>query len=336
LSNLVYMENQRVEYLIKKYAGNSITATEEAELMDIIRNSKDDADLRNFMLHAWDHRRPEMILDSARADQIFSAVVSAKKSSSVRKLYWIGWAAAIAIICFAGLFLYQQNGAPLVQPVDTVAAVKILSGAEHRKINLPDGSSVILNENSVLEYPEHFTGSTREVVLKGEGYFDIRHDSKHSFIVHTGHIKTTVLGTAFNVRALEGKNVVVTVTRGKVSVADENKILAVLVPDEQIVFNQQHKKASVTKVKANDSVAWQKDDLFFEDATLEEAAAILSQKFNVKITFGSNAGKDCRFTATFLKAQDLEEIIKVITAFNGATYSAKAGEIIIAGKNCEN
>ena len=330
------MENQRVQYLIKKYAGNGITATEEAELMDIIRNSKDDADLRNFMLHAWDQRRPEMILDSARADQIFSAVVSAKKPSSVRKLYWIGWAAAIVIICFAGLFLYQQKGAPLVQPVDTVAAVKILSGAEHRKINLPDGSSVILNENSVLEYPEHFTGSTREVVLKGEGYFDIRHDAKRSFIVHTGTIKTTVLGTAFNVRALEGKNVVVTVTRGKVSVADENKVLAVLVPDEQIVFNQQRKKASVTKVKADDTVAWQKNDLFFEDATMEEAAAILSQKFNVKITFGSNAGKDCRFTATFLKAQDLEEIIKVITAFNGATYITKPGEIIISGKNCEN
>jgi transmembrane sensor len=330
------MENQRVEYLIKKYAGEGVTTKEEAELMDMIRNSKDDADLRGFMLHAWDDAHPGMILDSAKADQIFNAVVSIKKSPAFRKLYWIGWAAAVVIVCFAVSFFYQQKSAPSAEPVNTVAAVKILSGAEHRKINLPDGSSVILNENSALEYPEHFTGATREVTLKGEGYFDIRHDAKHSFIVHTGHIKTTVLGTSFNVRAIEGKTVVVTVTRGKVSVADENKVLAVLVPDEQIVFNPQYKKASVAKVRAEETVAWQKNDLFFEDTTMEEAAVTLSQKFNVKITFENNEGKNCRFTASFLKAQSLEEVIQVITAFNGATYIAKPGEIIITGKNCEN
>lgn len=330
------MENQRVEYLIKKYAGDGVTAKEEAELMNMIRNSKNDADLRDSMLHAWDDAHPEIILDSAKADQIFKAVVSIKKSPTAIKLNWIGWAAVILMVCFAGLFFYQQKSSPLAEPANTVAVVKILSGAEHRKINLPDGSSVILNENSTLEYPEHFIGKTREVILKGEGYFDIRHDAKHSFIVHTGSIKTTVLGTAFNVRAVEGNTVVVTVTRGKVSVADENKVLAVLIPDEQIVFNQQHKKASVAKVRAEETVAWQKNDLFFEDITMEKAAATLSQKFNVKITFENNEGKNCRFTASFLKAQSLEEVIQVITAFNGATYIAKPGEIIITGKNCEN
>lgn len=330
------MENQRVEYLIKKYAGNDVTAKEEAELMDMIRNGKDNADLRDLMLHAWDDTHPEMILDSAKADQIFNAVVSINKSSAFRKSYWIGWAAAIITVCFVALFFYQQKNSSLIKTQNTVTAVKVLSGAEHRKINLPDGSSVILNENSVLEYPEHFTGTTREVILKGEGYFDIKHDSKHSFIVHTGNIKTTVLGTSFNVRAFEGTAVVVTVKRGKVSVADENKVLAVLVPDQQIVLNQQHKKVSVAKVSAEETVAWQKNDLFFEDATMEEAAATLSKKFNVKITFENNEGKNCRFTASFLKAQSLEEVIQVITAFNEATYSIKPGQIIIAGKNCEN
>lgn len=330
------MENQRVEYLIKKYAGDGVTAKEEAELMNMICNGKDNADLRDLMLHAWDDAHPEMTLDSVKADQIFNAVVGVKKSPAFRKLYWIGVAAAIVLVCFAVSFFYLQKSASLTKAENTAAAVKIISGAEHRKINLPDGSSVILNENSVLEYPERFTGATREVILKGEGYFDIRHDSKHRFIVHTGNIKTTVLGTAFNVKALEGTAVVVTVTRGKVSVADGTKVLAVLVPDEQVVFNQQYKKVSVAKVKAEETVAWQKNDLFFEDTTMEEAAEIISQKFNVKITFKNNEGKNCRFTASFLKAQSLEEVIQVITAFNEATYSVKPGGIVIAGENCKN
>jgi len=330
------MENQRIDYLIKKYAGEGVNVKEEAELMDMIRNGKHTADLSDLILHAWDHAHPEIILDSVKADQIFNAIVGVKKSSSFRKLYWTGWAAAILMLCFAVSFFYRRNDTSLAKSMNTIADVKIVSGAEHRKVKLPDGSTVILNENSYIEYPKHFTGASRQVILKGEGYFDIKHDSKHTFIVHTGRIKTTVLGTAFNIKAIEGKPVVVTVTRGKVSVADENKVLAMLIPDQQVVFSQQYKKVTVAKVRAEETVAWQKNDLFFEDTTMEEAAATLSQKFNVKITFENNEGKNCRFTASFLKAQSLEEVIQVITAFNEASYTVKPGEIVIAGKNCEN
>lgn len=331
------MENERLEYLVKKYASNGITGKEEAELMEFINFGKDLEYLRELMVQIWDDKQPQLEMDEANADQIFERVVGSKRTASTRRFSWIGWAAVFLLFSFAlALFFYEKEPkAP--QSLQQAATIKIFSGTAHKKVNLPDGSSVILNDHSSITYTRDFSEKSREVVLTGEGYFDIKHDAQRTFIVHSGKVKTTVLGTAFNVKALVGKPVVVTVTRGKVSVEDEGKLLAVLIPNQQVTLSgADRKKIEPLKVKAEESIAWQKNDLFFEDTTMEEAAATLSQKFNIKITFENNEGKNCRFTASFLKAQSLEEVIQVITAFNGATYSAKPGEIIITGKNCEN
>lgn len=331
------MENERLQYLVKKYAGNGITGNEEAELMEFIHFGKDLEYLRELMVHIWDDKQPQFEMDEANADQIFEKVVGSTRSVSIRRFSWIGWAAVLLLFCSVAVFFFYQKEPKAPQSLQQVATIKIFSGTAHKKVNLPDGSSVILNDHSSMTYTRDFSEKSREVVLTGEGYFDIKHNATRTFIVHSGKVKTTVLGTAFNIKALAGKPVVVTVTRGKVSVEDEGKTLTVLVPNQQVTLSSaDKKKVEPLKVKAEESIAWQKNDLFFEDATMEEAADLLSQRFNVKISFNNNAGKNCRFTATFLKAQDLEEVIKVITAFNGATYTTKPGQIIISGNNCEN
>jgi ferric-dicitrate binding protein FerR (iron transport regulator) len=58
-----------------------------------------------------------------------------------------------------------------------------------------------------LEFPDEFKGKTREVYLSGEAYFDVKHADKVPFIIHTGNVSTTVLGTAFNIKAYPVKKV---------------------------------------------------------------------------------------------------------------------------------
>src|SRR5690606_5004009 len=84
---------------------------------------------------------------------------------------------------------------------------------------------------SVLNYPKEF-GETREVHLEGEGFFDIKHDPTRPFVVTSGNLTTTVLGTAFNIRALPNDDrIVVTVIRGKVQVKDGERVLGVIADD---------------------------------------------------------------------------------------------------------
>ena len=90
---------------------------------------------------------------------------------------------------------------------------------ERATLNLPDGSTVILHNESTLEVPSDFGASVREVRLRGEGYFEIVHDPSHPFRVYGNGVVTQVLGTKFGVRVRPGEDVAwVAVTEGRVAV----------------------------------------------------------------------------------------------------------------------
>jgi len=205
------------------------------------------------------------------------------------------------------------------------------------QVVLADGSKVWVNSKSTLRYPKVFEGKTREVYLSGEAYFDIEHDATKPFIIHTGKIVTTVLGTAFNIKVDSLQHtVVVTVTRGKVSVASGNHLLGVITPNQQISVNTISQQKLQRDVDAGQAIAWQQNAISFNDITFADAAAQLQQRFKVKISFANDKVKNCRFTGSALKEEKLDQILKVICTFNNATYQTKAdGSIVIDGPGCD-
>lgn len=344
------MSKERLTHLFQKYADKTCTQAEYAELMTIINDEDNYDEIDLVMSNEWEHHINSPKMEQGKVDQLFDKILAAGEYSDEvkkpvklnRNRSWALWAAATLLLGFFVFLYYSQTAAPdKINKVKTAArnirpSVNIAAVGEHRKINLPDGSIVILNNGSTLEFPEQFLGMSREVILKGEGYFDIKHDAEKRFIVHTGKISTTVLGTAFNVKAYDKENdVVVTVTRGKVMVKNEQKTLGIIVPNQQIVFNKVQMKSSLKPVLAKQTVEWQEKDLFFDDVTMEEAVVHLAKRFNVTISFANEASKSCRFTATFLKGESLDEILQVITSFNHIAYQKKAGEVIISGNGCK-
>ncbi|MDP4286092.1 MAG: FecR domain-containing protein [Bacteroidota bacterium] len=194
---------------------------------------------------------------------------------------------------------------------------------ENRVIFLPDGSKVILSPGSKLNYPSSFDGmGKREVFLNGQAFFDIKHNASRLFIVHTGKLETIVLGTAFNIKAIRGeKEITVTVTRGKVKVKDQLKILGTITPNQQITYNKEKATSVMKIVDANSFLDWQNQDLFIDNLTLSEAAKILEDQFKIKIIIKDSSIREQRFTATFPKDEKLEQALKSISIFNGVTYT---------------
>jgi transmembrane sensor len=207
---------------------------------------------------------------------------------------------------------------------------------QKKQMVLSDGSKIWLNAGSELKYPEKFNGTTREVFLTGEAYFDIKHDASKAFIVHTGNLVTTVLGTAFDIKANKtDRLIIVTVTRGKVSVSEGKRLLGLITPNQQISYNKQNKFHVETSVDASRVIAWQSAELRFEDITFQEAAKILSERFHVKITFNNDKIKACRFSGSALSGKNIDQVLKVICAFNNAHYDHNPdGSISINGKGC--
>ncbi len=231
---------------------------------------------------------------------------------------WVA-AACVAALVFSALFFVKQR-----QAKQEIAAVqnKVPTTKKNNLVQLPDGSTVILSADSKIDYPTSFDGHAQRVVyLTGQAYFDVQPNPKKPFIVHTGNLVTTVLGTAFNIRALPGeKSITVTVTRGQVRVGDDKRTFSVLHPRQQIVYNIPDDEAVKETVDAEKIVEWKEDDLYFDDITISTASKILEERFDVRIAIGDEQLKNQRFTTTFGKAENLESILTSIVTFANASY----------------
>ena len=138
-----------------------------------------------------------------------------------------------------------------------------------KEILLPDGSEILLNANSVLSYARAYQWKTsREVFLKGEGYFKVTHG--HKFIVHTKHLDVQVLGTEFNIKERRGTTQVALI-RGSVAVTgnSSNRIARTMMQPADLFSYKDETKKSV-KIKANPEVykAWTENKSIAENSTI--------------------------------------------------------------------
>ena len=111
-----------------------------------------------------------------------------------------------------------------------------------RDMLLPDGTSVWLNQNSEISYPEEFGSNRREVHLKGEALFEVTHSESKPFIIYPAEdLIIEVLGTNFNVRTSgETGEVTVYVVSGRVSFYEKRneKEKMILTENEKGNFNE--------------------------------------------------------------------------------------------------
>jgi ferric-dicitrate binding protein FerR (iron transport regulator) len=111
--------------------------------------------------------------------------------------------------------------------------------------------------------------------------------------------------------------------------------IGVILPDEQITFNGKNRKSEKKSVDSQKAIAWAENDIYFNELTMGEAIRQLEERFDVTISFEKDKLKKCRFTATFIQNESIDQILEVICEFNNATYTKKDEQtIIISGDGC--
>ncbi len=239
-----------------------------------------------------------------------------------RWLFTSGMAAVwLALLVSAGALFYyfQAPQPPLEQFEETVT-----DSGERKKLVLDDGSVVWLNAASKLYYPTVFAAGTREVSLEGEAYFDVASDSGRPFIIRSGELKTTVVGTSFNIRAYkEDKTLSVAVVTGKVKVASEasDKELQ-LTPDQQAVFDKSDRQLVKQEgVLATSIASWKEGQLRFRNTTFSEVTATLQRSHNVRITFDPMLENCPIVYADFDESEPIETILDMLLiSVNGKVH----------------
>lgn len=274
----------------------------------------------------------------------------AKRPSWPRRL---AVAASVALVIGTGLVYFLLNSA---QTVDLIT--KTTARGQKSTITLADGSQVRLNAESTISYPETFEGNTREIILTGEAFFDVTRDESRPFIIRSGEVTTTVLGTSFNISAFPAQDIAITVATGKVQVvhnpqavegADQSATAGsalkpegqgppavVLVKGEQARFDISEGTIEKQQVDFTRYTAWKEGILFFDDIALRDAAKILERWYNVTIAFESEDLGQCHIEGKY-EDEKLLNILESLKFVKGLSYEfQKDGTILIKGTDCKN
>lgn len=315
--------SNRLRYLFQRYATNTATREEMDEFFDYVEDARYDSELKAVLDELWLTGAPP--------------AAPLEESRPQRDYRWWAVAASASLILVSSLWISTWNHEQEEATVWGNSPVTLKSTHEERRLlTLPDGSSVWLNQGSKLEYPVDFGDDVREVQLMGEAFFDIRKDTLRPFVIYSGKVTTTVLGTAFNIRAFPDENAVtVTVARGKVLVRDQEKNERILQANEQISFTPASTGLELQRASADSVAEWIYQDLILDNVTFEEVATIIEERYDVNVKFGNEALMKCRFTSTFLHEASLDQMLTAICIVNRATFRFEAGDVVIDGEGCE-
>lgn len=196
----------------------------------------------------------------------------------------------------------------------------------HRhSIVLSDGTKVQLNSGSQLTFPAEFKGKTREVFLKGEGFFEVAKNKEKPFIVKTEFLDMRVLGTSFNVSSYQDEQTVSTVlVEGKVAVQENGKLFRgakiELKPGQGCFYNVNNFNSQVKDVDVNDFVSW-KDGLFrFKDQPLADVIGRVKKYYNKNIQIEGNDLPGTLISGKLVLSEDFEKVMNYLALTLEARY----------------
>lgn len=186
------------------------------------------------------------------------------------------------------------------------------------KLILSDSTTVYLNAGSSLKYPVKFIkGHNRQVFLTGEGYFDVRQDKKHPFIVTNGTMDVRVLGTKFNISAYpEDKEINTVLVEGSVSLYNNEteyntETSSLLKPNHQASWNRSNDNVTIQTVDTDIYTGWINGKLVIKKMPFKNIIQKLERHYKVTINNTYEQLDNQDFTATF----DIESIEDVLSTF---------------------
>ena len=268
---------------------------------------------------------------------------SSRKISKARILAWITASVAVAASLFLFIFrssqeisqptefsmeLFSEVTSPkqVEQTLSDGYCVVSTPAATTTLVTLSDGTKVMLNANSTLEYPASFDDAeVREVRLKGEAHFEVTKNPHRPFVVRAGEMQTQVLGTIFDVKAYRKDAPKVTLMEGKVKVSNADTEVEMR-PGQTATL--QADKIVVSKASSSAS-DWLEGDFDMDQVTLAEAMSDIGAWYNKTVVFQSQANMDKLIHFRFSRRASLQEIITALNEMGVAKVRIEKGKIMV-------
>jgi len=202
---------------------------------------------------------------------------------------------------------------------------------------LPDGSKVWLNAGSSLKYPTTFAKNGRNVILTGEGYFEVAHVDgikgrlPFSVSVVKGNSqmqKLEVLGTHFNINAYADEPYVKsTLLEGSVKIVLNNGKTSLLKPGQQAKLNNQN--IQVQSADTDMEVAWKKGEFVFRE-DLRSAMRKVARWYNVEVVYDDTAPGNLILGGWMSRATNISEVLNHIQLTGKVHFKLEGRRVIVS------
>ena len=248
-----------------------------------------------------------MIVSGGITDR--QSVQSRKKRTRVVFMELLRVAAVILVMFLVGGYIYVRK----MEEIRLANNIVTVPVGQRVNLQLPDGTSVWLNASTEIIYPAYFSGSTREIHLNGEAYFEVEHNASKPFIVHTETFDIKVLGTKFNVEAYKGMEGFTTaLMEGSVEVTDrKNKDKSVrLYPAQKVAFR--NGELCKSPIDNYDVYRWREGLICFKETRFADLMRQLEKNYGVRILINNEAVKEKVFSGKFRTTDGIDNALRLL------------------------
>ncbi len=309
---------------------SGLSAEEEGELQQWLAVSRQNQELLFEMAALWD--RMSVL---SRLSEICPHPVDRST-----RFPWIALAASLLIVVsvgiWAGMKHFTRESPVDQQIVVTTNPENIYETAigEQSKINLPDGTELVLNTNTLVR--ARYTDEHRLLTLeRGEIHVLVAHENSRPLSVIAGDKIVQAVGTAFNIEINSNHEIELLVTAGKVRVgvyqptpAGTAQSIPPVLPQSSILVSAgeetilESPEAELETIDIEEiavKLSWREGNLVFRGESLEEAVTEIGRYTAVEFVILDEKSRNVRVAGLF-KAGDVNGLLAALEENFNVTY----------------
>lgn len=246
---------------------------------------------------------------------------------------WRTWTvgALLTAAALVGIMVTLRSAHVASTPIALAARTYTTKVGQRDSVQLADGSRVLLGPDSRLTVPADYGTTYRAVDLRGDGYFDVRHDAAKPFAVRVGSALVEDIGTTFTVESDAGDSTSVAVVTGSVRLRSGNSLPnagVVLAAGDRGSIDAAGNAVAERQSVRDDDVAWTKGRLVFRDASLARVAGEIHRWYGVTLHIADSTLLNRTVTTEF-SGESVDEVLKILGLTLGARVDRQGDSAIV-------
>jgi ferric-dicitrate binding protein FerR (iron transport regulator) len=336
-------DDKHIDSLIAKYLAGEATQEEQLQLRQWMDESEENKKYFGDIRFVHDKAVASHRYVKVDTEKAWSSVkaqmkgkndppqLQPKKKPAIYRTVWFRAAASLALIVGIAAIIYTLYKNPK-QPELLTYSISSTDSTLTRTFNKT--TQVVLNKNSKITFNHNRRNKTKELILSGEAYIQVKHSADTPLIVKAEETLIKDIGTSFNVKAYPGNSTIeVYVESGQVVFYTTLEAGINLTAGETGIYNRNTKSFRKSSTRNLNAISYTNHLFVFNHTRLAEVIDRLNSVYPESIVLENPVLEDCLLTVTF-DHEAIDNIVDVIAETLGLRVRRTSNGYMLSGERC--